>query len=232
MSRSLMQRLALPSALLVAIATAAGCSGGNNGNNNPAQGNSTAPMPAAPAPTTTAGSPMYNPATGASGAMAPGGTAMTPAMPATASTSAMANGPTGFASEAASGGMLEVRLADLALQKSNDSDVKAFANRMKKDHAAANDKLKSIVGSSEQLPMNLSAEQQQQVSSLESKSGDDFDKAYADTMVQDHQKDVSEFENASNNAPTQELRQFASQTLPTLKEHLKLAQQLQSKLGS
>ncbi|MGH8214114.1 MAG: DUF4142 domain-containing protein [Rhodanobacteraceae bacterium] len=230
MSRPLMQRLALPSALVVAIATAAGCSGGNN-NNNPAQGNSTAPMPAAPAPTTSSNSPMYNPATGASGAMAPGTTTMAPGMPATTSTSAMANGTTGFASEAARGGMLEVRLADLALQKSSDSDVKSFANRMKKDHTAANDKLKGIVGSSEQLPVNLSAEQQQQVSSLESKSGKDFDKAYADTMVKDHQKDVSEFENAANSAPTQDLRQFASQTLPTLKQHLQLAQQLQSKVG-
>ncbi|HEU0197503.1 MAG TPA: DUF4142 domain-containing protein, partial [Nevskiaceae bacterium] len=72
---------------------------------------------------------------------------------------------------------------------------------------------------------------QQQVDSLQSKSGTAFDKAYADTMVQDHQKDVSEFENAQNSAPTQQLRQFASQTLPTLKEHLKLAQQLKSKVG-
>lgn len=231
MSRPLMQRLVLPSALVVAIATAAGCSGGNHGDNNPAEGNSTAPMPAAPAPTTSGGSPLYNPATGASGAMAPGSTSMAPATPATA-TSAMANGTSGFASEAAQGGMLEVRLAELALRKSNDSDVKSFANRMKKDHTAANDKLKEIVGSSGQLPVNLSAEQQQQVSSLESRSGKDFDKAYADMMVNDHQKDVSEFEDAENSAPTQELRQFASQTLPTLKEHLKLAQQLQSKVGS
>lgn len=225
MSRPLMQRLALPSALVVAIAAAAGCSGGNN-NNNAAPG-STAPMPAATAPTTSGASPMYNPATGATA----GGTAMAPGMPATTSTSAMANGTMGFASEAARGGMLEVQLADLALQKSDDADVKSFAQRMKKDHTAANDKLKDIVGSNQQLPVNLSAEEQEQVSSLQSKSGDDFDKAYADMMVQDHQKDVSEFENAVNSAPTQELRQFASQTLPTLKEHLKLAQQLQSKVG-
>lgn len=231
MSRHLMQRLALPSALVVAIATAAGCSGGNHNNNNPAQGTSTAPMPAAPAPTTSAGSPLYNPAGTATAAStaAPGATAMNPGM---ASTSAMANGPNSFAAQAAQGGMLEVKLADLALRKSSNADVKSFANRMKKDHTAANDKLKAIVGSNVQLPTNLSAEQQQQVSSLESKSGKAFDKAYADTMVKDHQKDVSDFENASKNAPTEQLRNFASQTLPTLKEHLKLAQQLQSKVGS
>ena len=229
MSRHLMQRLALPSALVVAIATAAGCSGGNHNNNNPA-GAGTAPMPAAPASTTSAGSPVYNPAAPATAAStaAPGATAMNPAM---ASTSAMANGPTGFASEAAQGGMLEVKLADLALQKSNNSQVKAFARRMKQDHTKANEKLKGVVGSNQQLPTNLGAEQQQQVDSLQSKSGSAFDKAYADTMVQDHQKDVSEFENASSNAPTEQLRNFASQTLPTLKEHLKLAQQLKSKVG-
>src|SRR6185437_1311378 len=200
MSRHLMQRLALPSALVVAIATAAGCSGGNHNNNNPA------------GPATTAST-------------APGATTNNPAM---ASTSAMATGPNSFASQAAQGGMLEVKLADLALQKSNNSQVKSFARKMKEDHTHANEKLKGVVGSNEQLPTNLTADQQQQVNTLQSKSGSAFDKAYADTMVQEHQKDVSEFENASSNAPTAQLRNFASQTLPTLKEHLKLAQQLQS----
>lgn len=229
MSRSLMQRLALPSAIVIAVATAAGCSGGNNNNNNPAQGNSTAPMPAAPAPTTSAGSPLYNPAAPATaGSAAPGATAMNPAM---ASTSAMANGPNSFAAKAAQGGMLEIKLADIALQKSHNSQVKSFARRMQHDHTQANQKLKQAVGSNQQLPTTLSPEQQQQVDSLQSKSGSAFDKAYADTMVQDHQKDISEFENAQNSAPTKQLRDFASQTLPTLKEHLKLAQQLQSKVG-
>ncbi len=228
MSRSLMQRLALPSAIVVAIATAAGCSGGNNGNNNPAQGTSTAPMPAAPAPTTSAGSPVYNPAAPVTAASAaPGATAMAPGM---ASTSAMANGGD-FASEAARAGMLEIKLADLALQKSHNSQVKSFAREMKQDHTQADQKLKQAVGSGQQLPTELDADQQQQVSSLQSKSGTAFDKAYADQAVQDHQKAVSLFENASTNASTEQLRSYASKTLPTLKDHLKRAQQLQSKVG-
>lgn len=229
MSRSLMQRLALPSAIVVAIAAAAGCSGANN--NNPAQGSSTAPMPAATAPTTSGRSPLYNPAgtatTSSTAAMAPGATTMGPAM---ASTSAMATGG-GFASEAARAGMLEVKLADLALQKSNNSDVKSFAREMKQDHTQADQKLEQAVGSSGQLPINLNADQQQQVSSLESKSGTAFDRAYADQAVQDHQKAVSLFQSASTSAPTEQLRNYASQTLPTLKDHLKRAQQLQSKVG-
>jgi putative membrane protein len=225
-----MQRLALPAAIVVAIATAAGCSGGNN-NNNPAQGNSTAPMPAAPAPTTSGGSPLYNPAGTATApstaAMPPGATTMGAA---TSSTSAMANGG-GFASEAARAGMLEVKLADLALQKSNNSDVKSFAREMKQDHTQADQKLEQAAGSGAQLPMNLNADQQQQLSSLESKSGTAFDKAYADEEVQDHQKEVSLFQKASTSAPTEQLRNYASQTLPTLKDHLKRAQQLQAKVG-
>ena len=230
MSRSLMQRLVLPSAIVVAIATAAGCSGGHHNNNNPAEGNSTAPMPAAPAPTTSSGSPLYNPAGTATTAstVAPGATAMAPAA---GSTSAMANGPDSFAAQADQAGMLEIKLADLALQKSHNSQVKSFARKMKHDHTQANEKLKNVVGSNKQLPADLNAGQQQQVSTLESKSGSEFDKAYADQAVQDHQKAVSLFENASTNAPTEQLKNYASQTLPTLKEHLKLAQQLQSKVG-
>lgn len=223
MSRPLMQRLALPTAIVVAIATAAGCSGGNNNNTNPAQGTSTAPMPAAPAPTTSAQSPVYNPA-------APATTAST-AAPGATSTSAMAAGASGFADQAARAGMMEVKSADLALQKSRNSQVKSFAREMKRDHTNADQKLKQAVGTGTQLPTDLAADQQQQLDSLQSKSGAAFDKAYADQEVQDHQKAVSLFEDASHNAPTAQLRDYASQTLPTLKEHLKRAQQLQSKVG-
>ncbi|MGH8189986.1 MAG: DUF4142 domain-containing protein [Rhodanobacteraceae bacterium] len=226
MSKRLMQRLVIPSALVVAIAALAGCSGGHH--SNPATGTSTAPLPAAVAPVSTAQSPLYSASAGASNATA--GSAASAMAPAGASSSATA-GSTGFAPDAERAGMLEIKLADLALKKSHDSSVKSFARRMKKDHTAADKKLQGIVGSSEQLPADLTAEQQQTVSSLESKSGKDFDKAYADQTVEDHQQAVSLFENATSHAPTQQLRDFASHTLPTLKEHLKDAQHLQSKLG-
>lgn len=137
-----------------------------------------------------------------------------------------------FANKAATGGMAEVKFAELALSKTHNADVKTFAERMKRDHSAANAKLKSIAaGSSMQLPTDLTADQQQTMSMLQSKNGADFDKAYADAMVKDHEADVAEFQSATMNASTPQLRDFASQTLPSLKKHLQMAQALKSKMG-
>lgn len=55
-------------------------------------------------------------------------------------------------------------------------------------------------------------------------SGNDFDKAYMKHMVDDHKKDVSEFEKASRSAKDPEVKAFAAKTLPTLKAHLQQAQ--------
>jgi putative membrane protein len=54
--------------------------------------------------------------------------------------------------------------------------------------------------------------------------GKNFDKAYMDHMVSDHKEDISLFEKASKNAKGQELKDFATRTLPTLKMHLDSAQ--------
>ncbi|HET9818713.1 MAG TPA: DUF4142 domain-containing protein [Rhodanobacteraceae bacterium] len=225
MSKSLVQRLAIPPVLATAILMAAGCSQNGQGNyNNPATSSTAAPVPSTTPPTSPLNTPAYPPG---DTAMAQGTTSMAPA---TASTSAAAN--TGsFAAKAARGGMLEIKLADLALTHSHDTDVESFARRMKQDHTSIDNKLKELVQpGSQPLPSGLNDEQQQTVASLESSNGQDFDKAYADTMVEDHQEDVSLFQDAATTAPTQQLRDFASQTLPTLKEHLKLARQLQSKV--
>lgn len=232
MSKPVIQRLAIPSALAVAILMAAGCSQNGQGNyNNPAAGSTAAPTPSATAPTSPINTPAYTPGGNASTSMAHG-TGTTTMAPAPASTSAV-GGAGNFAAKAARGGILEIKLADLALSHSHDADVESFARKMKQDHTSIDDKLKAAAQSgSAPLPSGLNDEQQHTVASLESLNGQDFDKAYADTMVKDHQEDVSLFQDASTNASTQQLRDFASQTLPTLKEHLQLAQQLQSKVQS
>ena len=67
---------------------------------------------------------------------------------------------------------------------------------------------------------------------LKAKSGAAFDKAYVDMMVKDHEKDVKEFEKEANNGKDEQIKGFASETLPVLKEHLEKIKSIQSKLGS
>jgi putative membrane protein len=55
-------------------------------------------------------------------------------------------------------------------------------------------------------------------------SGNAFDKAYMRAMIEDHQEDVSEFRQESQSAKDPDVRQFAAKTLPTLEEHLRIAE--------
>ena len=131
-----------------------------------------------------------------------------------------------FARKAAQGGMAEVAMGNLAESHAQSADVKAFGQRMVQDHSAANDKLKAAAEEEHiQLPTEPSAKDQKTINHLSKLHGEAFDKAYAQTMVKDHKKDISEFKQESKaaNSPVQN---FAQATLPTLQEHLQLAEKL------
>ena len=132
-----------------------------------------------------------------------------------------------FAKEAAEGGMMEVKLGQLAQEKGTNDAVKEFGKRMVDDHSAANDKLKSIAGQeSVRLPTELNKHDQSTYDKLSKLSGDEFDRAYARDMVKDHQNDVSAFQQEAGDGRDSEIKSFASNTLPTLEDHLKLAKEM------
>ncbi len=130
-----------------------------------------------------------------------------------------------FVTEAATGGMLEVELGKLAADKAASDSVKKFGQQMVTDHSKANDELKSIAEKKGvEIPASLPKKEQKEVDRLAKLSGAEFDKAYMKLMVSDHEDDVKEFEKASKNAADPDLKSFAEKTLPTLKDHLKMAQ--------
>ncbi len=138
-----------------------------------------------------------------------------------------------FLSNAARGGMLEVQLGNMAAQKATSEDVKQFGERMATDHSQLGQKLQQLASNlGFSLPPDLKPEQQNIVSRFEKLSGKAFDREYMREMVSDHAKDVSEFERASNQATNSDIKQFASDALPTLREHLKLAREIAAKLGA
>jgi putative membrane protein len=134
-----------------------------------------------------------------------------------------------FVMEAAEGGMAEVELGKLATQNAESAQVKQFGQRMVDDHTKANDELKKVA---EQkgvtLPTQLSAKDQASKDKLSKLKGEQFDRAYMHDMVKDHKTDVAEFQKASTTAKDSDVKNFAAQTLPTLEDHLKQAQQVES----
>ena len=136
----------------------------------------------------------------------------------------------GFAQKAATGGQAEVALGNLALQKASDPKVKEFAQRMVSDHTNANQQLQQIAGKKDlDLPTMVPTEAQEEQDKLSKLSGKAFDKEYIRYEVQDHQQDVQDFQKAQSDVSDPDLKQFASQTLPIIEQHLKLAQQIEGK---
>ena len=157
---------------------------------------------------------------------APGDACSTMSAGSTGSASAkLAGADKTFVEKAAVGGMAEVQLGNLAQQKAANDQVKQFAARMVTDHTKANDELKQIASTKGvQLPSALDKKHQSDMDRLQKMSGADFDKAYMSHMVDDHKQDVAEFKKEANGGKDGDVKGFAAKTLPTLEEHLKLAQ--------
>jgi len=144
---------------------------------------------------------------------------------ATAKAAQLARGDRKFIEEAAMGGLAEVELGKLAQQKASNEQVKQFGARMAEDHAKANDELKQLAQiKGVDVPAAPDKSHTRDLDKLNKLSGAEFDRQYMAHMLSDHKKDVSEFKKASASAKDSDLKAFAGKTLPTLEEHLKLAQ--------
>jgi putative membrane protein len=131
-----------------------------------------------------------------------------------------------FVTQAAQDGMTEVQLGKLAQEKSQNSSIQSFGSRMVKDHSQANDDLASIAKAKNlTVPTSLDAKHQKMVEQMSSKSGAAFDAAYTRDMASDHTKAVKLFTSESNSKDS-DLAGFAKKTLPTLKDHKKMADDL------
>jgi putative membrane protein len=130
-----------------------------------------------------------------------------------------------FVTKAAKGGMAEVQLGKLAADKASNPEVKNFAQRMVDDHSKANDELKSIANQKNiTLPTAVDAKDKATYDRLSRMSGAAFDRAYMQNMLNDHKTDVADFQYEARAGADTDVRTFASKTLPTLQEHLKMAE--------
>ena len=133
-----------------------------------------------------------------------------------------------FLVEAASSGLYEVEMAKLAQQRATTQQVKDFANRIVEDHTKANENLKQLAASKNiTVPAAMGDEEQRKFNDFRDKEMDDFDEEYIEQMVKDHKDDVDDFEEAAEDLDDADVKSFASSTLPTLQEHLRMAEQLE-----
>jgi len=132
-----------------------------------------------------------------------------------------------FAIKAAQGGIAEVKLGELAQEKAQNEAVRKFGQRMVEEHTKANHRLKEAALKEKiSLPKEMDKKDQATYDALAKLSGAEFDNAYVRDMVQDHQDDIAEFGTEARTGQREEIKTFAAETLPTLKEHLKAAKDM------
>lgn len=142
----------------------------------------------------------------------------------------MSNADKEFVTKAGMAGLYEVQAANLALQNASSEDVKGFAQQMITDHSRANQELQELATAKGlALPAELAGNHKATVDDLSGLTGAEFDRMYMQHMTSDHQSDVAEFERAAATAEDADLKAWATKTLPTLKQHLQLAQQVAAK---
>lgn len=111
--------------------------------------------------------------------------------------------------------------------------MKNFGQRMVADHTEVENQLKTAAAKDKiALPASLSAQYQATYNRLSRLSGDQFDKAYAQDMVKDHKADISNFQLEANDGKEASIKSFASKTLPTLRTHMRMAQQMPQKVSA
>jgi putative membrane protein len=135
-----------------------------------------------------------------------------------------------FITQAAAGGMAEVELSKIA-EKSENTEIKRFAEQMVRDHTATNSDLADIAATlCAEMPKTLDADHQRIRDQLRIAHSTAFDQQYMRVMVGDHDQADKLFRQEADLGHDPQLRQFAQKNLPTIEEHQKMALELSHRL--
>lgn len=144
-----------------------------------------------------------------------------------------ANSPEAYVTNAAMGDMYEIQAAELALERSQNADVRELAEMIRTDHTQASEQMRQIAGEAAagvQMPTELDERRQGMIDNLRSASADAFDQVYIDQQVAAHQEAVTLHEGFADNTDAPQLAQHAGMVLPKIRAHLERARALDSSM--
>jgi putative membrane protein len=137
-----------------------------------------------------------------------------------------------FFHDAAIGGNAEVKFGKLAENKARAKSVKDFARQMVADHGKANSQLADLAkADGVALPPALDEKHMQEFDRLGKQSGGRFDRMYIHDAIDEHQAAVKLFTDESQSGGNADLKRFAAETLPTIQQHLQMAQSIDADLN-
>src|SRR5262249_49226013 len=145
---------------------------------------------------------------------------------------AMAAADADFLKEAISGGMMEVKLGQLAGERAANADVRKFGESMVMDHTNVNRDLTTLAErKGVSIPKDMNKDHQAALDKFKDLRGADFDRSYMAAMVKDHEEDVKAFEKVSKDAKDADLKALAARVLPFVKNHHTMARDIEGKVN-
>lgn len=125
----------------------------------------------------------------------------------------------------------EIEIGKLAQTKSTNAEVKKFGKMLVDEHTKSASEVSTLAKTKNfTLPTALTEDGQDKYNKLNEKSGVDFDKKFADMMVDGHEKAIDKIKKAAENAKDADVRQWASNSIPVLTTHLEHAKVLKESL--
>jgi putative membrane protein len=142
--------------------------------------------------------------------------------------SAFADSARSFLEDAIRGNNSEIKLGQLAQQKAASESVRSFGRTLQTDHSKGNEQAIALAKQMQITPpTDATTEADKEYDKLSKMSGAQFDSEFTSYMVQDHRKDIAEYQEQAKDKSDLKVAQLATETLPTLQHHLELAQSLQ-----
>jgi putative membrane protein len=138
-----------------------------------------------------------------------------------------------FLNYAAEDNQAEIQLCLVAEKRALDPALKAFARLMVDDHAGIESRLAALGNEMQAgLPDGVGKEGQETASRLQPLQGREFETEFMKAQIKDHSNDIEKFTQQQKSTQNERIRQFASETIPILQQHLALAQAVEKQLGS
>jgi len=140
-----------------------------------------------------------------------------------------ANSTEAFVSNAAMSDMYEIQAGQMAQQKGQSADVKAFGKMMVADHTAMSNEMKPLAQAAGQtLPTTLDERRKGMLDNLAAASGADFDRVYLSQQEAAHQEALTLMRGYADNGDNAELKALAQKATPKIQAHLDRVKQIQA----
>lgn len=136
-----------------------------------------------------------------------------------------------FVVDAANGNLTEIRMAELAKQKSTNKEIQEIAKTLYDDHTAALNDLKVLASNKAiSIPADVTDDTKQQLQKLTDEKPSSFDKDWTEKLMEKHQKTISDYEAALGTVTDADIKNWINTVLPKIRMHHDKLMALNSRL--